>query len=117
MSKLPGLSWLRSDPADVVIAANLSPLELLRTVAGPAWMEQAACRNTPTEVFFPPRGQSAQPALQICGRCPVLDDCRRWILSTEPSGAEPSGIYGGMTANARRAHRSAAGARARGAST
>lgn len=36
-------------------------------------------------------------AIEICGRCPVRDDCLRWALEMP----EPVGIWGGLTARER----------------
>ena len=52
------------------------------------WWAQAACRDTDADLFFPEReerpGRPSGPrhdvyakARAICGRCPVIDGCRR----------------------------------------
>ena len=49
-------------------------------VRRPAWMAcAAACKGEPIEVFFPTGGGSAAQktarARELCGRCPVVDEC------------------------------------------
>lgn len=56
----------------------------------PDWMDEAECRGA-THVMFPNggqgRGHSADygPALAICARCPVLDECWAWVVETIPA--------------------------------
>jgi len=106
---LDALPW-SADPADLVVAADgddaaIRLARYLRAVQ-PAWFVNAECR-LPQHAhisFFPPRGASAQPALQLCGKCPVVLACRAWSLSDpDPTGGH--GIAGGATAPARRAAR------------
>jgi hypothetical protein len=52
-----------------------------------------ACRDVDTELFFPERGQSANPARTICAACRYLLECREWAIRTR----QPHGIYGGLT--------------------
>lgn len=58
-------------------------------------MDQAVCRDLPTELFFPgeadPKG--TERAKAICGQCPVRRDCARYAL------ADPDlkGIWGATT--------------------
>lgn len=66
----------------------------------PAFFDQAACRDVPTEVFFAfgQPGRREQPtdeqllALATCAQCPVHDECRHY-------GREHRlhGIWGGET--------------------
>lgn len=68
------------------------------------WEEQAACQDTPIELWFGierdpgikksfrTQEQSAQ-AKAICASCPVLDECRSWALESRI----PFGIVGGLT--------------------
>lgn len=62
------------------------------------WRRRAACRDQPTELFFPHRGEEAMRrlALAICRRCPVREEC----LATHRR--EPFGIFGGVPARRRR---------------
>ena len=70
------------------------------------WRVQAACRMEDPDLFFPVG--SSGPALvqlaeakSVCDRCPVLVQCRTWALTT----GQDSGIWGGMSADERRALR------------
>jgi hypothetical protein len=36
-----------------------------------AWTDQAACRGTETEIFFPANADEEAEALSICATCPV----------------------------------------------
>jgi hypothetical protein len=62
------------------------------------WRQRAACRNRPTYLWFPGRGdgETTQRGLTVCSWCPVRDECRAANFDT------PSGTYGGLTAAARR---------------
>lgn len=107
---LEGFCW-RGDPAEIVAALDVDEAyrELVRWIeAGrPAWHADAACRTAPTEWFFPTHGQTPRRALELCGRCPVLADCRTWALD-DPT---VDGVAGGMTARARKAARGLAAKR------
>jgi len=77
-----------------------------RSLAAPArfaarWRELAACRGADLEVFFPGRGEPAEPARQICAGCPVRQACLDYALSH----AITHGIWGGLTERDRRALR------------
>jgi WhiB family redox-sensing transcriptional regulator len=65
-------------------------------VAG--WQYRAACRGTDLTVFFPERGESAEPARQICGGCPVREPCLEFALRQGIT----HGIWGGLTERDRR---------------
>jgi hypothetical protein len=52
-------------------------------------------------VFFPGRGESAEPARQICAGCPVRQPCLDYALSH----AITHGIWGGLTERDRRPRR------------
>jgi WhiB family transcriptional regulator, redox-sensing transcriptional regulator len=62
------------------------------------WRQQAACRGTDLDVFYPERGQTARPARQVCARCPVREPCLEYALSNRIA----SGIWGGLTERERR---------------
>jgi hypothetical protein len=53
-------------------------------------------------VFFPGRGESAEPARRICARCPVREPCLDYALGN----AITHGIWGGLAERDRRALRS-----------
>ena len=62
------------------------------------WRYRAACRGADLEVFFPGRGEPAEPARQICAGCPVRQPCLDYALSH----AITHGIWGGLTERDRR---------------
>ncbi len=62
------------------------------------WRDRAACRGADLGVFFPGRGQSAEPARQICARCPVRQPCLDYALSRGIA----HGIWGGLSERNRR---------------
>jgi WhiB family transcriptional regulator, redox-sensing transcriptional regulator len=65
------------------------------------WQYWAACRGTDLTVFFPGRGESAEPARQICASCPVRQTCLEFALSHGIT----HGIWGGLAERDRRALR------------
>jgi WhiB family transcriptional regulator, redox-sensing transcriptional regulator len=78
-----------------------------RTPAAPAplsagWRDRAGCRGTDLQVFFPGRGEPAEPARRICARCPVRQPCLDYAISH----AIVHGIWGGLTERDRRVLRS-----------
>ena len=51
------------------------------------WRNQAACRGTDTNVFFPPSDRPSESARiayakRICAACPVRAECLAWALET-----------------------------------
>lgn len=75
---------------------------ILATVPQPGpWKKNARCRNAPTSVFFPTRGDDVGQAKAICARCPVLEECRTYAL------AHPGllGVFGGLSEVEREAMR------------
>jgi len=62
------------------------------------WMEQAACRSSDPNVFFPARGDSTEDAKAICAICPVVDDCLEHAIVNR----ELQGVFGGMSVRDRR---------------
>jgi WhiB family redox-sensing transcriptional regulator len=68
---------------------------------GPAladWRYRATCRGADLSVFFPGRGESAEPARQVCAGCPVRQPCLEYALSHGIT----HGIWGGLTERDRR---------------
>jgi WhiB family redox-sensing transcriptional regulator len=70
------------------------------------WMVDAACGEDP-EVFFPvgtvgvAYEAEVSAAKAVCNGCPVASNCMEYAMD----GAIPYGIFGGMTADERRAIR------------
>ncbi len=71
----------------------------------PTWRDNAVCRETDPEAFYPPRGGSARPAKRICGMCSVRADCLTEALSYPAS--EDFGIRGGLSERERKRIRQA----------
>ena len=70
------------------------------------WRELAACREEDPELFFPiGTGPAADAqagcAKTVCRRCPVLELCLTYALSS----GQDAGIWGGLTEDERRALR------------
>jgi WhiB family transcriptional regulator, redox-sensing transcriptional regulator len=65
------------------------------------WRDQAACLGADPDLFFPQRGESAEPAREICARCPVREACLDYALRN----AITHGIWGGVSERERRALR------------
>ena len=79
---------------------DMAPLEALG-YHRPSWQLDALCREFPNLPWHPERGQSADPALQVCGRCAVRAECLAWAM------ADPTlfGVLGGTSYKTRRARR------------
>lgn len=56
------------------------------------WVAEAACQNADSSVFFPDTA-FYEPALFICGGCPVRKDCLAHALAQN----ESEGVWGGTT--------------------
>ncbi|MFG3660914.1 WhiB family transcriptional regulator [Streptomyces sp. NPDC047706] len=72
------------------------------------WREQALCGGADPDLFFPIGDTSSRPteaqtalAKTVCRRCPVIRECLSWALAADP----PDGVWGGTTADERRAMR------------
>lgn len=62
------------------------------------WKSAAACRTVDTSIFFPDNDAAAAPALAVCARCPVREECLDFALQTR----QHEGIWGGTTESERR---------------
>jgi WhiB family redox-sensing transcriptional regulator len=62
------------------------------------WRELAACRGADLDLFFPGRGESAEPARRVCAACPVRQPCLDYALGNSIT----DGIWGGLTERERR---------------
>jgi WhiB family redox-sensing transcriptional regulator len=70
------------------------------------WQLQGSCRDADPRLFFHPEGERGPArrerdaaAREICGSCPVLDQCRSHALTVR----EPYGVWGGLTEDDREA--------------
>ncbi len=68
------------------------------------WQLLGACREADPTLFFHPEGERGPAraaretaAKAVCGRCPVVEQCRAHALATR----EPYGVWGGMSENER----------------
>lgn len=48
--------------------------------------EDAGCRNTDTEAFYPSNGLPVKAVVRICQACPILDQCAEYAIEHEPYG-------------------------------
>lgn len=64
------------------------------------WVEQAACKGAPTEIWFSERGENRvmRTAKQICAECPVAEPCLAYALD---HGIK-HGTWGGKSERERR---------------
>lgn len=62
------------------------------------WAIHAACRDVDTNVFYPERGKSPEPAKAICAECPVIAECLDHAIVTR----ELVGVWGGKSEHERR---------------
>lgn len=78
--------------------------DLLEECNAQGWRHQAACRNRPPWLFFPARGddETLMRAKRICSACFVRAECLAANID------QRDGIYGGLSAKARRRLREAA---------
>ena len=70
---------------------------------GRRWKEQGICGEIDPDLFFSENADDVKAAKQICGTCPVAEQCREHGLDTGPE----FGIWGGLTPAERRAARAA----------
>jgi WhiB family redox-sensing transcriptional regulator len=57
------------------------------------WQEDAICKDLPTDIFYPGRGDKVSPIIkERCSSCPVKDDCLEHALKYEAYG-----YWGGTT--------------------
>lgn len=60
---------------------------------------QRPCRDIPTWIFFPARGDAVDAAKSVCARCVVRPQCAAFAMEA-PAGLK--GIWGGLTEHERR---------------
>jgi WhiB family redox-sensing transcriptional regulator len=83
----------------LMFPGDLPDIELLLT--RPAWMARGACRGAGSEIFFPERGESLEPARAYCDRCPVREECASYALEISREGLLP-GVWAGTSERTRR---------------
>lgn len=92
---------LRMDTIDSAAegAGRVAPF-LRGPAVGWEWQSSAACRGMDGSSFFHPERESAKArqsrigrAKAVCADCPVLADCRAYVLQVK----EPFGIWGGLS--------------------
>lgn len=80
------------------------------------WLEQAACKDTDTAIFYPvpqnPIGRRKKgvdksimylPAIAICAQCTVVDQCLKAAMVEETGRSLRFGVRGGLTPRQRSA--------------
>ncbi|MEU6696944.1 WhiB family transcriptional regulator [Pseudonocardia sp. NPDC046786] len=80
-------------------APYLDPLAHHDPMSAGEWRQNAACRDSDPETFYPlayRREELVRPARRICGRCPVRDACLADVMATEDP-ARRWGVCGGTT--------------------
>jgi len=70
------------------------------------WRDRAACLGLDPELFFPigstgPALIQTEEARAVCRRCEVIDDCLSWAMDSR----QEDGVWGGLSADERRALR------------
>jgi len=68
------------------------------------WRHHAVCSAEDPELFFPigntgPALLQIEAAKSVCRRCPVMETCLQWALTT----GQNDGVVGGMSEDERRA--------------
>jgi WhiB family redox-sensing transcriptional regulator len=68
------------------------------------WRHRALCRDEDPELFFPigttgPALVQIEQAKAVCRRCPAVEACLDWALSS----GQDSGVWGGLSEDERRA--------------
>lgn len=62
------------------------------------WMDHAACKGKPSDVFYVEVGKNATEAAAICADCPVRHDCLMYAIDNN----ERHGVWGGLAEKDRR---------------
>ncbi|WP_426571918.1 WhiB family transcriptional regulator [Aquihabitans sp. McL0605] len=62
------------------------------------WMQEGHCRYYPPAAFFPSDGVGVTQARQICGECPVREQCLEYALENRIE----HGVWGGCSERERR---------------
>ena len=64
----------------------------------PSWTEDANCKGSDADIFFPERGASTRKAKAICRACSVQSECLEFAIEN----SEKFGIWGGLSERERR---------------
>jgi len=81
------------DPGDLLDVDDF----LVELTRRPWWHSRAACAGMGVDRWFPGQGGDIEAALAVCAGCPVRADCL--------AAADAFGIWGGLSAKARKKHR------------
>jgi WhiB family transcriptional regulator, redox-sensing transcriptional regulator len=81
----------------VLVLPVVMPDTTVNGLPGP-WSKLAICAGENPDIFFPSNGDPGTRARQICAHCPVRQDCAEYA-----TGADESGIWGGLDQEQRRA--------------
>ena len=65
------------------------------------WIDAAACRGMPTDLFYPERGESIERPMAVCASCPVKAECRDEADQIEELWLDVKGVRGGESARQR----------------
>jgi WhiB family redox-sensing transcriptional regulator len=90
----------------LMVEANEDLTTVAELFGRPAWQRSGACRGENVEAFIPNRGGSFSAARELCGACPVRQECFDFAMADD----EVVGMWGGTTERERRAIRARRGA-------
>lgn len=100
------VSWSNSGRARTE-RKNMPNERTRRQLVYPDTLKQhGACRTSDPDLFYAEAAAAELEAKRVCSACPVLERCREWGLAREEFG-----IWGGLTAKERAAHRRSSGVR------
>jgi WhiB family redox-sensing transcriptional regulator len=73
------------------------PIAVIEDGSRQAWLDQAACRDSDPERFFPESGEhtKAAEAKAICGSCQVRDQCLELAVKAAGGLDHDHGVFGG----------------------
>jgi hypothetical protein len=83
---------------------DADPLTEFLAWVRPRWHADAACKEHPELNWFPERGDRISAELEVCAGCLVRAEC-----AAAGAAADEVGVWGGLSANARRKARPAVG--------
>jgi WhiB family redox-sensing transcriptional regulator len=72
-----------------------------RALRPPRWTERAVCTEVGGEVFYPGKGEPAEPAKRLCRSCEVRRHCLAFALEHFDNW----GVWGGFSAEERQVAR------------